>query len=264
MRKQDIERLLMEYKEKRNLITNSIDSLIKGFRKMEKEYATAAIPTFESLLVGYSETYKNLRNNQRATAEEINILDVLGFTDEELRHSKFLAYLFNPLETHAQGNLFFEIFLSEVGLPKEYAKIDYKVKTEETHEESRIDIEIVSKKGGEDGFIIHIENKVGAVPDREQIEREGRDLEEKANALQIPENRRHAFLLSVEDKIDLGGTFFKWMGWSGITRCLDAFTKRAQAEKTKWVAEQYLECIRKHIIKERVKIEEEVKNEETE
>lgn len=179
-----------------------------------------------------------------------------------MRHSKLLAYLFDPLETHAQGNLFFKIFLKEVGLPQEYSEIEYKVKREVAQEESRIDIEIISKKGGENGFIIHIENKVGDPPKKEQIEREYRDLLKKANTMGISENRTYGFLLSIkkpEEKIP-----FKWIGWDKIAKCLKIFKEEAQAQNVKFIIKQYLECVEKNIIKERIKREKEEENEEIE
>lgn len=236
--KAKIGRLLNGYKEVSRLTINRLDSLIQGFKDKEKECVEKRLPLFDNLLNGYFETLNRLRESQRSTAEEINILDVLGFTYDELQHSKFLAYLFDPLETHAQENLFFKIFLKELGLPEDYAQIDYKVKTEVTGDESRIDIEISRMKS----FIIHIENKVGDFPKREQIERESEDLLEKANAMGIPKNCRHGYLLSVKNEVNLDGTQFKWIGWDKIAKCLVTFIKEAKAERARWVAEQYLEC----------------------
>jgi len=115
----------------------------------------------------------------------------------------------------------------------------------------------------EKGFIIHIENKVGDTPKREQIEREYRDLVKKANAMGMPESRKHGFLLSIkEPEKEIP---FKWIGWDIIAKCLLTFIKEAKAERTRWIAEQYLECIKKNIIKGKTEIKEvEVKNEETE
>ncbi len=244
-------KLLTGYKEVFRLTLKRYESLIKGFKNTEIRYTEDKKQLFDKLLFGYFATLKQFREKQRTTAEDINILDVLGFTYDEIRHTRFIAYLFNPLETHAQGNLFFKIFLKEVSLTEEYVENDYEVKTEETSDESKIDIEIISKKLGADGFIIHIENKVSAGVDRKQIEREYRDLEKKANAIRIPESRKHGFLLSVkepEEKIP-----FQWIGWHQIAICLETFSKEAKAERAKWAAEQYLECIKKNIIKTKTK-----------
>jgi hypothetical protein len=238
---------------------NSFESIIQGFKNKEKEYVKTMRPAFERLLTGYYVTYNNLRKTQCQTAEDINIFDAFNFIPLETQHSKFLIWLFKPLETHAQENLFFKIFLKEVGLPEEYAQIDYKVKPEVKHKESRIDIEIMSKKGGEQGFIIHIENKVGIAPNREQIEKENRDLEKKAKAMRIHENRKHGFLLSVVEFKDIP---FKWIGWDKIVKCLVTFINEAKADRAKWAAEQYLKCIKKNILKVKIKPkEEEARNE---
>lgn len=260
-----IDGLLTGYKKGSLLTINRFKSLTQGFKNKEKEYIEKSIPLFQNLLKGYFETLKKLRERQRTTAEDINILDVLGFTYDEIRHSSFIAYLFDPLETHAQENLFFKIFLKELGLPEQYAEIEYKVRPGVAYNESIIDIEIISKMRGEKGFIIHIENKVRDVPKMEQIERESRDLVKKAKVMGIPENRMHGFLLSVKNGAPLKVKQFKWIGWDIIAKCLVTLLGEAKAERTRWAAEQYLECIKKNIIKKETEIKEvEVKNEKTE
>ncbi|MGQ9701642.1 MAG: PD-(D/E)XK nuclease family protein [bacterium] len=259
-----IDNLLRGYADIKSAKLNSLDSPVKGFAKLSDNYTKNTISRFQTLFDGFNAELKELRKRQRETAEEINILKVLDFTYDEIKHSKFLAYLFDPLETHAQASLFFEIFLKELNLPQEYSQHDYKVQTEVAQDESRIDIEIISKTRGEQGFIIHIENKVTAMPQREQIQREDRDLQKKAEGMNILNANRHGFLLSSEkpDEDLLKGTSFRWIDWRTIANCLENFIKRAQAEKARWTAEQYLSCIEENII---AKMKgEEVKNEETE
>jgi len=256
--------------------------LINGFRGIERSYNTESIKTIENILVGYRDIssvtlikFKNLlqgyndkieklREAQRITAEDLNILDVLGFTYKEIKHSKFLAFLLDPSETHAQGNLFFKIFLNQLKLPVEYSESKYTVKKEVSGDESRIDIRIKSKEFGEKGFIIDIENKVGAGISNEQLKRESEDLEKEAKIRGIPDSRRHGFLLSVKKNEEaLKETHFDWMSWKQIVNCLEVFIKKqAQAPRAIWAAEQYVKCIEKHIIKEILKIEEEENNNE--
>ncbi|MEO0136427.1 MAG: PD-(D/E)XK nuclease family protein [candidate division WOR-3 bacterium] len=191
---------------------------------------------------------------------------MLDFTYDELRHSRFIAYLLDPLATHAQGKLFFEIFLKKLNLPPDYAQDDnYRVQPEVQHAESRIDIEITHKRGCGRKFIIHIENKVGSMPDKSQIDKENRDLIKEAKSMEIPNENRHGFLLSPEDPGAefFAGTVFKWLGWDTVAECLKDFINQAQAEKAKWMAGQYLECIEKNIIKAK-REKEEVKNAEIE
>lgn len=261
---------------------NRIVSLIEGYRKVEKQYYTTSIKNiqnilagykdissatlikFENLLQGYKDKVEKLREAQQTSADDLNILDVLGFTYDEVKHSKFLAFLLDPIETHAQGNLFFKIFLDELKLPAEYAESKYIVKKEVRGDESIIDIRIRSKVYGDKGFVIDIENKVGAGLGDTQIERESKALEKEAKIRSIPDNRRHGFLLSVKNEENLTGTLFNWIGWKQIVNCLNIFINRAQASRAKWTAEQYVKCIEKHIIKETLKIKEEEKKDEIE
>lgn len=247
--KAKIDGLLTGYKKVSLSTINRLDSLIQGFKDKEKEYVEKRVPLFQNLLKGYFETLNRLREQQSTTAEEVNIFEVFEFVPLETQHSKFLIWLFDPLETHAQGNLFFKIFLKEVSLAEEYAQIDYKVKPEVKHEESRIDIEIIGIKNDVKKFIIHIEVKVTASPTERQIEKESRDLVKKANAMGIPENCKHGYLLSIKNEVSLNGTQFKWIGWDMIEKCLVTFIREAKAERARRIAEQYLECIKKNIIK---------------
>jgi len=257
--------LLAGYQRLRLFASNRLTAFLEEFKQKNEEYTKTTIEKFENLLTGYEKVFKEYRKKQENTAEELNILDVLDFTYDELRHSRFLSFLLDPLESHAQGNLFFRVFLEATHLPIEYAQLEYVVKPEVKYNESRIDIEMRSKKGGERGFIIHIENKVGAAPYRDQIERENRDLLRAADAMCIPDERRHGFLLCREKPQDdlLAGTLFKWIGWDKIINCLESFVKGAHAERAKWAAEQYLKCIRDNILRE-ISEEKEVRNAEIE
>lgn len=146
--------------------TVNFQKLLDGYKDVEKQFQEDSISKAKHLLDGFSEARKKRNENQRTKAEDINIFEILGFTDDEVRHSKFLAWLLGPEETHAQGNLFFKHFLKSAELPVKYADLPYKVKTEVNHEESRIDIEIKSEKN----FLIHIENKVSASEGYEQLQ----------------------------------------------------------------------------------------------
>ncbi|MBS4014967.1 MAG: PD-(D/E)XK nuclease family protein [Candidatus Latescibacteria bacterium] len=238
----------------------SIQNILGGY----KNISSTTIEKFKRLLIEYNATREKLLISQRESADDLNILDVLDFTDDEIRHSKFLAFLLDPLETHAQGNLFFKIFLEEINLPIEYAESKYTVKKEVKGEESIVDIRIRSKESGENGFVIYIENKTKSAVGENQIINESKDLNKAAKISEIPDSRKHGFLLSVKkDEEALKGTYFNWISWKQIVKCLDKFIEQSQAIKVKWAAEQYMKCIEKHVIKEVLKTErKEINNED--
>ena len=42
---------------------------------------------------------------------EFNIFDCVGMGKQEIKHSNFLSWLFNPKETHGMGDFFIKEFL---------------------------------------------------------------------------------------------------------------------------------------------------------
>lgn len=217
--------------------------LLDGYKDKEKWFQDNSISRAKNLLEGFSEAREERKENQRTKAEDINIFEILGFTDDEVKHSKFLAWLLDPEETHAQGNLFFKHFLKSAELPIKYADLPYKVKTEVNHEESRIDIEIKSEKN----FLIHIENKVSASEGDEQLQRETRDLERKRMELKVRYENAHALYLIPKGKLPDKAEKFQALYWRKVADAVKIFENDAKADRAKWVAEQYLYSINKHI-----------------
>lgn len=226
-----------------NTVVN-FQNLLDGYKDVEKRFQDDSIRRAKHLLDGFSEARKKRIDRQRTTAEDINIFEILDFRDNEVRHSKFLAWLLDPEGTHAQGNLFFKCFLKSAELPIKYADAPYKVKPEVTHKESRIDIEIKSEKN----FLIHIENKVSASEGDEQLQRETRDLERKSRELEVSSENAHALYLTPQGELPDKSGEFKALSWRKVANAVNMFEAEAKAERAKWVAEQYSDSIKKHIM----------------
>ncbi len=226
-----------------NTIGN-FQKLLDGYKDVEMRFLDDSISRAKCLLDGFSEARKKRNESQRTKAEDINIFEILGFTDDEVRHSKFLAWLLDPDETHAQGNLFFKYFLKFAELDVTYADVPYKVKTEVKHEEARIDIEIKSEKN----FLIHIENKVSASEGDEQLQRETRDLERKSRELEVSSENAHALYLIPHGELPDEAGKFKVLYWRKVVDAVRMFEAEAKAERARWVAEQYSYSIKKHIM----------------
>jgi len=218
--------------------------LLDGYKDVETRFQDNSIKRAKHLLDGFSEARKKRIENQRTTAEDINIFEILGFTDDEVKHSRFLAWLLDTEETHAQGNLFFKYFLKSAELPVKYADVPYKVKTEVKHKESRIDIEIKSEKN----FLIHIENKVSASEGDEQLQRETRDLERKIRELEVSSENAHALYLIPQGELPDEAGKFEVLYWRKVVDAVRMFEAEAKAERVRWVAEQYSYSIKKHIM----------------
>jgi hypothetical protein len=223
--------------------------LIGGFAAREKPQESPDAVSPERLLAGFRKALVRTREAQRKNADELDLLHVLGIDKElkEAHHSRFLAWLMDPRETHAQGSLFLRIFLEKVGLPEEYADTEYEVRREQQGNESRPDIVVASRERAKRGFVIYIENKVTAGLGPRQIERQAADLRSEARARRIPRGRMHGILLTPEPESPRS-KLFRRIGWDTIERCLEEFTNHAQAEapRARYAADQYTRCIRRH------------------
>lgn len=222
----------------------NFQKLLDGYKDVETWFQDDSIKRTKHLLDGFSEARKKRIENQRTTAEDINIFEILNFRDDEVRHSKFLAWLLDTEETHAQGNLFFKYFLKSAELPVKYADVPYRVKTEVKHEEARIDIEIKSEKN----FIIHIENKVSASEGDAQLLRETMDLERKCSELGVNSENVHALYITPQGELPEEPGKFKALSWRKVADAVKVFEVEAKAERARWVAEQYSYSIKKHIM----------------
>lgn len=222
----------------------NFQKLLDGYNDIERRFQVESIDRAKHLLDEFSDVRRERNEAQRTKAEDINIFEILVFTDNEVRHSKFLAWLLNPEETHAQGNLFFRHFLRFAELPVKYADVPFKVKTEVKHKDSRIDIEIQSEKN----FLIHIENKISAGEGDAQLLRETMDLERKSRELEVNSKNAHALYLTPEGKLPDEAGKFKGLSWRKVADAIMVFEAEAKAERARWVAQQYSYSIKKHIV----------------
>ncbi|MGQ1891789.1 PDDEXK-like family protein [Thermophagus sp. OGC60D27] len=97
-----------------------------------------------------------------AAISQPNYFEILGIAHKELQHSNFLAWMFDPNESHNGGDYFLKSFINRLPLtPKE--KINYNLANlEDTkifREYHYIDLLIVNERVG---FVICIENKIYA------------------------------------------------------------------------------------------------------
>ena len=125
-------------------------------------------------------------------AEASNFNPLLLFTpiNDEKTHSNILAWLFDPLASHSQGDLFFKAFLNYFNYKVSYDTLKYKVIREFSGLESIVDILIYGNR-----FIFFIENKTLSLEGEDQTNREYRDLLRLAESFGIV-NDYHAIYLS--------------------------------------------------------------------
>lgn len=229
------------------------ERLLSGFSKAFRRYEAVktenfgnGLSAFTRLLDGYSAAQEKRAFQQRISAEDFNILEVLDILDDESRHSRILAWLLDRridhFGTHAQASLGFRLFLEEFGLPVSFAEQPYWVKREENGAESRVDIEVACHRK----FVIHIEIKFWSSEGTQQTHREYNDLLRKAAALKVDAERNmHAFFVSLDGKRPVNPRFTP-TAWSRIGRVLHRFALEAKAPDVKVFAAHYAAILESH------------------
>lgn len=238
-------------------LTRTFAALIAGHADLvNRQRATAEKTSHDpamlpKLLDGFQEARAAWEAKQVVVADDFNLFEVMGIADDEVTHSKILAWLLDRrLEygSHAQGNLGFRLFLQELGADlgadsspqvTRYPDEPYWVRCEVCGDESRVDIEIAARGK----FIIHIENKIGASEGEDQTHREWRDLKRRANELAIPLSNIHAIFLTL-DACSPANRHFLAVGWHRIVNVLERFADQAQAEEVRLFAAHYGKAIR--------------------
>jgi hypothetical protein len=202
---------------------------------------------FRALLNGYAITVEKDRLQQEQTADDFNLLEVMNLTRKEIRHSMVLAWLLDhdlrKLGTHAQGNLGLRLFLSEFGLPLEYADTKYWVRREVAGDESIVDIEVACRGR----FLIHIENKIWSGEGTDQTDREWADVLRRAAELNVSTPDTHALFLTPHGDQPANANFHR-ISWSRIVSVLEQFAEQAKPVDVKLFTAHYARALRRFIV----------------
>jgi hypothetical protein len=144
----------------------------------------------ELFFEGFMKVHEQFLVKDRNQATYFNPLRLFNDINNENTHSNILSWLFDPLASHSQGDLFFRAFLNHFHYNVSYDERDYTVVREFSGIESIVDILIYGKQ-----FIFYIENKTLSQEGEDQTNREYRDMLRLAKSLGIVENS-HAIFLS--------------------------------------------------------------------
>ena len=155
---------------------------------------------------------------------QFNIFKAMELETSETRHSKFLAYLLNPQETHQMGDLFLKEFLKEV-FPEEKINLDgrsfsdFQVKTEvwcDDNKENRLDILLLNPK---EKIFYAIEHKIKAKAGKGQLDRYKKTLSKKYH------NYTQKFLFLTPDGDDPKDNNWTSVPYEKISAVLDRIIK---------------------------------------
>ena len=228
-------------------------------RVIQNLHDRSALLSLTETIEGFINVKRNWQQKQRFVADSFNILAVLKLTGNEVRHSMVLAWLLDKdmdhHGTHAQGPLGFELLLTALSLPMNYAEANYWVRRELSGDESRIDIEVAARNS----FLIHFENKIWSGEGSEQTAREWVDLKKRAIALNVSADHVHGIYLTPDGRT-AGQKDFKPLSWYNIETVLESFAEKALPSDVKVFAKHYARTLRIAGIAQN--LEKDVRNEE--
>ena len=143
----------------------------------------------------------------RQKAGSFNTFHVLGIDSDEVKHSQFLAWLFDSKSNHGLENQFLRAFvdLGQIDIRHEELKM-YSVLTEVMVKESRIDMAIfrVGK------YLIYIENKIRSEESPDQLKREFRDMYRFGSELRVPKDKMFPVFLTPKGRTPVSGDPENW------------------------------------------------------
>jgi len=154
--------------------------LLDDFSQLHRTLTEQRVQSYNRVLSEYVMLRKSIITKDSGIALNFNPLNLFNVAFDENTHSNILAWLFDPYETHSQGDLFFKAFLDYFNYNVIYPNFDYQVKREFSGSEAAIDILVYGKE-----FIFYIENKTLSSEGIDQTNREYRDMMRLANALNI-------------------------------------------------------------------------------
>ena len=179
-----------------------------------------------------------------------NIFEAVGMTRQEIRHSYFLSFLLNPLESHYFGDLFLKKFLISSLLSFEnppFSAISIDVANLEDAEVKReyknIDILIYSSS---EKIVVAIENKVDSFEHSDQLNRYRKIIESDFH-----DCRKLLIYLTKEGELSSDDTNWNSLSYEAIARCLDDICIQHSAKMNDDVhslMNHYSTLIKRHIM----------------
>lgn len=197
----------------------AIGRLLSEFKQVREEHRAARLSKLKAFISEY-ETF--LDGMLCSSYPKVNMHKLYDLGADELRQSRFLAWLFNYRGSHGQRHRFLEMFVGECGLGIRPADLcNYSVRRELPGPHSIVDIAIY-RKGT---YVIFVENKLYAGEGYEQIDREYADLVLAAQTLDVPRQRAFAVFLTLDGREPISGDATCW-----ICMSYNRFAERLRAQ----------------------------------
>lgn len=192
---------------------------------------------------------------QNLVNEEVNLMDILRVSHKELQHSNFLAWFFNPIESHNLGDFALKEFIkiyfkenqfqnlgNETGLSVfDFVQLDFD-DLEIRREYKNIDLIFLSRKNE---FCIVIENKIYSPEKKGQLEKYRKLIESE-----YPDFKHKIYIyLSLYDQqiSESEQDYYVQLNYEHIIKLIEQVISSQRlklADKTRFVFEQYLQTLK--------------------
>jgi hypothetical protein len=193
-------------------------------------------------MAGFLALFAELDQRQRTRQVDFNLFSLFEVETDEVRHSRFLAWLLDAGSGHGQGNLFLQAFAEacRLNIPPD-ALGRYHVRTEFSGAEAIIDI-LVCKA---EAFLIYLENKVLASEGYDQLNRELRDMRRLGRSLQVPRARQFAIFLTPDGRAPVSGDVMHWqsISYSQLARAFEKVLPAIASAKVRDVVKDWVETV---------------------
>jgi len=201
---------------------------------------------------------------QNLAKEEINLMDILQISHRELQHSNFLAWLFNPNESHGLGDFAIKEFIKlyyrhnqfeDLGLQTKLSVFDFvQLDFDDLvikREYKNIDLILLSEKNQ---FCIVLENKIYSRESKNQLKKYRRLIEDE---YPFYKHKIYIFLSLFEQYIsEEEQEFYIQVTYSYIVKLVEQIVEnKGLADKSRFVFEQYLQTL-KSMLNQNEQIEE--------
>jgi len=177
--------------------------------------------------------------------KDINVLAILGIARKEVPHSRFLAWLLDPRESHGLKGEFFAPFMQEAqricGRDFVFEETDLKVELEKGDEHGVPDITISGTHP--EPFLAVIENKIMAAEGQDQTPKYATAAEKK----NVPVPRRLLIFLSPDGRPPKSPEF-RPMSYGTVLRILTDLQQYQMRTETRFLVEQFIFNLRFKIL----------------
>lgn len=226
----------------------------------EQERINEDIPKYDSLLDDFTVMKKKYHDWNRLEAEKYNIFNILNIRHGETKtHTPYLINLLNPKASHAQGLLFFNLFINAIAPESKkhlYEKLqprNIRLKEEKSTEDGRLDI-FIESFGVKEKFVIVIENKINANDQENQLSRyynhckKNGFTDENIFLIYLTKSGYEAsdYSIQQDERIRLkeAGVLVNMSYRKDMKNIMTAYINELKSEKVKFIAKQYLDIIK--------------------